>query len=76
MAEDNGTIIGEIQKKDTEKIQVARKEFKGFEYVDIRTMFLGEDGQWQFTKKGITLAPAKVKELIAVLQKIPEAAPF
>lgn len=62
-------VLGEIQKKEGEKIVVAMKEYRGFDYLDIRTFFLNDKGEWCFTKKGITLAPAKITELISMLQK-------
>lgn len=62
-------VIGEIQKKDGEKIVVAMKEYKGFDYLDIRTYFLNDKDEWCFTKKGITLPPGKVDALIGLLNK-------
>lgn len=65
-----GTILGEIPKGDKEKLVVALKEYEGHSYVDICIHFKMDDGRWQFTKKGVTLSPAKVKNLIDMLQKI------
>lgn len=62
--------LGEIQKSDKEKIVVSLKEYQGHKYLDLRIHFLTDAGQWQYTKKGITLNPAKVKNLILLLQKI------
>ncbi|MCF6155698.1 MAG: hypothetical protein E3K36_10680 [Candidatus Brocadia sp.] len=62
-------VIGEICKKEGEKILVSMKEYKGFDYLDIRTFFLNDKDEWCFTKKGITLPPAKISELVNILQK-------
>jgi len=62
-----GQVIGEIIKKDTEKLIISRKEYMGFPYIDIRQFFLGNNGEWLPTKKGITISPAKVKNLIQIL---------
>lgn len=63
-------VLGEIAKGETEKIVVSKKEYQGHEYIDIRINFKMDNGTWQFTKKGVTLSPAKVQNLIEILQKI------
>jgi hypothetical protein len=59
--------VGEIP-KGNDKIIVALKEFKGKEYIDIRTHFENNDGDWIPTKKGITLAPDSLDEMIDILK--------
>ena len=59
--------VGEIP-KGNDKIIVALKEFKGKEYIDIRTHFENDDGDWIPTKKGITLAPDSLDEMIDILK--------
>ena len=63
--------IGVIEKSKTEELRIALKEFKGRDYLDIRTFAdpYADEGQRVPTKKGITLAPAKIAELIAVLRR-------
>jgi hypothetical protein len=62
--------VGEIIKKDTEKLIIARKEYEGHPYIDIRQFFLSDTGDWLPTKKGVTVSPKKVKSLIDILQKV------
>ncbi|MDN3510836.1 MAG: PC4/YdbC family ssDNA-binding protein [Candidatus Jettenia sp.] len=38
--QDNGRVLGEIVKNETEKIVIAEKEYKGRKYIDIRIYFL------------------------------------
>lgn len=59
--------FGELQ-KGKDKIIVALKEFKGKEYIDIRTHFENDDGDWIPTKKGITFSPESLDELIEILK--------
>jgi len=59
--------VGEIL-KGNDKIIVALKEFKGKEYIDIRTHFENNDGDWIPTKKGITLTPDSLDEMIDILK--------
>lgn len=51
MTNEQGVKFGEIQKKEGEKVVVSMKEYKGFDYLDIRTYFLNEKNEWCFTKK-------------------------
>ncbi len=60
-------VIGEIQ-KGTDKIIVTVKEFKGKTYVDVRTYFENDQGEMIPTKKGISLTPENVDEIISLLQ--------
>jgi hypothetical protein len=59
--------VGEIP-KGKDKIIVALKEFKGKEYIDIRTYFESDKGDWIPTKKGITLTPDSLDEMIDFLK--------
>jgi len=63
--------IGEIS-KGKDKIIIAVKEFKGKEYIDIRTHFENDEGDWIPTKKGITLAPDSLDEMIGILKSAKE----
>lgn len=60
-------IIGEIQKTGTDKIIVTVKEFKGKTYVDVRTFFENDEGEMIPTKKGVSLTPENLDELIGLL---------
>jgi len=63
--------IGDMA-KGKDKIIVALREFKGKEYIDVRTHFENDDGEWIPTKKGITLTPDSLDEMIGLLQKAKE----
>jgi hypothetical protein len=66
--------IGEIQ-KGKDKIIVTVKEFKGKQYIDLRTHFENDQGEWIPTKKGISLTPDNLDDMIGFLQKAKKAAP-
>jgi hypothetical protein len=66
--------IGEIQ-KGKDKIIVTVKEFKGKQYIDLRTHFENDQGEWIPTKKGISLTPDNIDDMIGFLQKAKKAAP-
>ncbi len=59
--------IGEIQKTGTDKIIITVKEFKGKTYVDVRNYFENDEGEMVPTKKGISLTPENLDELIQLL---------
>jgi hypothetical protein len=60
--------LGEIP-KGKDKIIVTAKEFKGKQYIDIRTYFENDAGEWIPTKKGISLTPENLDEIIKILQQ-------
>jgi hypothetical protein len=65
-------LIGEIQKGATDKIMVTVKEFKGKQYIDVRTYFENDAGEWIPTKKGVSFTPENLDEAIVLLQKAKE----
>jgi hypothetical protein len=66
----NSAHLGEIQKNSTERIRVSRRSYEGHEFIDIRIFFEDDTGEWKPTKKGITIAPDKVKKLVDILQSM------
>ena len=59
-----------VDKNSRERIEVQAGEYQGHPYIDIRTYWRsGEDDTWKPSKKGVTLKPILVGELIAVLRK-------
>jgi hypothetical protein len=66
-------IIGEIP-KGADKIIVSVKEFKGKQYIDIRTFFENDQGEMVPTKKGISFTPENLDEAIRLLQEAKKAA--
>ena len=67
--EQEGVFLGEIMKSEIDKIVISLKEYKGHKYVDVRTFFQGEDGNWIPTKKGVTISPKFIDTLINILVK-------
>ena len=65
-------LIGEIQ-KGTDKIMVTVKEFKGKTYVDIRTYFENDQGEMMPTKKGVSLTPENLDDILNLLQQAKKA---
>lgn len=60
-----------IEKSQTEQIRVQWSEYKGYRYLDIRLFAeLPNSHERTPTKKGITLKPELVPELIEALQAL------
>jgi len=59
--------IGELE-KGKDKIIILLKEFKGKQYIDIRTYFENQEGEWIPTKKGISLTPDNLDDVIKFLK--------
>ncbi len=63
-------FLGVVEKNSRERIEVRAAEYEGHQYIDIRTYWRAkDDGEWKPSKKGVTLRPELVGELIAVLKK-------
>ena len=62
--------IGELQKNANPKLKVELKNYKGHDFIDIRTYYEDkESGEWKPTKKGVTIDPDKAQELIGLIDK-------
>ena len=62
--------IAVIKKNQTDELHIAIKEFKGRVYIDVRTFIeYSTTGQMGPTKKGITIGPRKLRELIEALER-------
>ncbi len=65
MAQINSILIGVVDKNSGERIEIRAAEYEGHPYVDIRTYWrTRDDEEWKPSKKGVTLRPELVVELI------------
>ena len=60
-------VIGEIERNETERLRIESSNYKGADFISIRIYYLADNGEWRPTKKGITVKPDKVDELIGFL---------
>jgi len=58
--------FAEIEKGE-DLVKVSLTEFKGRQYVEVRTYYMADDGEWKPTKKGITLAPDLMRQVNGAL---------
>ncbi len=67
-------LLGAVDKNSRERIEVRAAEYQGHQYIDIRTYWrTTDDDAWKPSKKGVTVKPELVADLIAVLKKAAEA---
>lgn len=57
----------DLQKNSRQRLRVQVKTFKGSEYVDLRVWYVGEDGEYAPSGKGVMLKPAHVVEIAQAL---------
>ena len=56
-----------IEKNSRESVVVSETEYKGNKYVDVRVFYKDTDGSLKPTRKGVSVRPEKVAELVAAL---------
>ena len=55
--------------KGEDVVRVALTEFRKRQYIEVRTYYMADDGEWKPTRKGITLKPDLMKEVHQALGK-------
>lgn len=68
-------LIGEIERNRTEKIRVELSNYRGKDFISVRIYFLADNGEWRPTKKGVTVRPDQLDELIGLLNQAKEKVP-
>ena len=68
-------LIGEIERSDTEQLRVECSNYRGRDFVSVRIYYLADNGEWRPTKKGVTVKPDKIDELIDLLTQAKEKLP-
>ena len=64
--------FAEIEKGE-DIVRVSLTEFKGRQYVEVRTYYMADDGEWKPTRKGITLSPEMMRQVHTALGEALEA---
>lgn len=66
---DAGERISTIERKEGEQLRLERRSYNGYPFLDLRVWFQGDDGEWRPTKKGLSIKPRELDEVIAALTK-------
>ena len=70
MNKENNVARTVIEKNSRESIVVSETEYKGNKYVDVRVFYKDTDGSLKPTRKGVSVRPEKVAELVAALSAL------
>jgi hypothetical protein len=65
-------VVGQVERNETEVLRISTEEFKGRAYIDLRIYFENNEGEWKPTKKGVTINPEKVDQVIELLREAQE----
>ncbi|MBB6581896.1 transcriptional coactivator p15/PC4 family protein [Ralstonia solanacearum] len=68
------TSFLDLQKNNRERLRIEVKEYKGLTYVDLRVWFVGENGEYAPSSKGVMLKPRHVVEVAQGLLLASQAA--
>ncbi|WP_343661085.1 transcriptional coactivator p15/PC4 family protein [Ralstonia sp.] len=68
------TSFLDLQKNAHQRLRIHVKEYKGLTYVDLRVWFVGENGEYAPSSKGVMLKPSHVVEVAQGLLLASQAA--
>ena len=70
-------LITQIKKNSTEVYRIYEKEYEGYRFIDVRIYYMDkETGEYKPTRKGISLMPNNVSEVIEGILKAMEQMGF
>ena len=70
-------LITQIKKNSTEVYRIYEKEYEGYRFIDVRIYYMDkETGEYKPTRKGISLMPNNVPEVIEGILKAMEVMGF
>lgn len=62
--------VGEIERNPEEIVRARITEFRGRNYVDLRTYYLASNDEWRPTKKGVSIGVESFVELEELMTQI------
>ena len=66
-------LITQIKKNSSEVYRIYEKEYEGYKFIDVRIYYMDKaTGEYKPTKKGISIMPNNVEELINGILKAME----
>lgn len=70
---DTDRLIHSFPKNPLEEIRISLTVFKKKQYIDLRTYYKGDDGEFRPSKKGINLSVDLLPDLLEAVEKAREA---
>jgi len=66
-------LITQIKKNSTEVYRIFEKEYEGYKFIDVRIYYMDKNsGEYKPTKKGISIMPNNVEDIINGILKAME----
>ena len=66
-------IIEQVPKNSTEVYRISEKEYEGYRFIDVRIYYMDKNsGEYKPTKKGISIMPNNVEDIINGILKAME----
>ena len=66
-------IIAQVKKNSREVIRISEKEYEGYKFIDVRIYYMDKNsGEYKPTKKGISIMPNNVEDIINGILKAME----
>ena len=66
-------LITQIKKNSSEVYRIYEKEYEGYKFIDVRIYYMDKNsGEYKQTKKGISIMPNNVEEVIKGILKAME----
>ncbi len=70
-------LITQIKKNSTEVYRIYEKEYEGYKFIDVRIYYMDKNSnEYKPTKKGISIMPNNVEEIINGILKAMEVMGF
>jgi hypothetical protein len=66
-------IIHSFPKNPLEEVRVSVSVYKGKQYIDLRIYYKGDDGEFHPSKKGLTMSPELLPDLVEAVEKLKDA---
>ena len=67
--EDTTHPIGEIHKNSREKYVISARQYKGFQFVDVRMFWTDDKGKtWHPSRKGIAISPKIADDMLGAIK--------
>ena len=67
--EDATHRIGEVHKNSREKYIISARQYKGFQFVDVRMFWTDDKGKtWHPSRKGIAISPAIADDILGAIK--------
>ncbi len=66
-------LVHSFPKNPLEEVRVSLSVYRGKQYIDLRIYYKGDDGEFHPSKKGLTVSPDLLPDLVEAVEKLKDA---